>query len=138
MAGLWWIASHTRDDKKSPPIPRILVIESEPDLREVLQELFRSEGWRVTTAPDGGMGLEAFTSEPPACVVCAYRLDDTDGLHITTQFKNQAKNIPVVIISAVFEDGIEQRSLEQGADAFFLKPFDVESLLNSMRRLLSV
>ncbi|MEQ8673180.1 MAG: response regulator [Aggregatilineales bacterium] len=130
------MVSHTRDDKKSSPSPRILVIESERDLREVLQELFLSEGWRVTTAPDGATGLEAFISEPPACVVCAYRLDDTDGLHIATQFKNQVKHIPVVIISAVFEDGIEQRSLEHGADAFFLKPFDIESLLNSMRRLL--
>ena len=92
----------------------------------------------MATAPDGTTGLEQFTSNPPACVVCSYRLDDSDGLSIVTQFKNLNQHIPIVIVSAVFEPGIEQRSLAQGADAFFFKPFDVESLLNTIKRLLTI
>ncbi len=102
-----------------------------------MQELFRSEGWRVSTAEDGAKGIAHFTSTLPDCVVCAYRLTDNDGLSVVMHLKNLNQHIPVVVVSAYYEDGIEEQSYKSGADAFFMKPFEIQRFLKTINDLMS-
>lgn len=88
-------------------------------------------------AENGASGIADFTSTLPDCVVCAYRLTDTDGISVVAHLKNLNQRVPVVVVSAYYEDDIEERSYQSGADAFFMKPFEIQQFLKTINKLMS-
>ncbi|HNW92798.1 MAG TPA: response regulator transcription factor [bacterium] len=117
---------------------RVLVVDDERDLQELVSYNLRKAGWEVTLAGDGATALrEAFGSEFDAAVL-DLMLPDMDGMEICRQLRAEPKTrrLPIIMLTARAEVGEKVRGLEAGADDYLGKPFDVAELIARVRALL--
>jgi two-component system phosphate regulon response regulator PhoB len=104
---------------------RILLVEDEPDIAEVLEYNLGKEGFQVTVARRGDSGLEAIRRDPPDLILLDLMLPGMDGLELTRLLKRDAltARIPIVIVTARGEEVDRIVGLELGADDYISKPF---------------
>lgn len=114
---------------------KILIIEDDRDILEVLKDLLESEGYVVATAENGKVGIEVLQSmlqQPPKLILVDLMMPVMDGFQFRQeQLKNdELKKIPVVVMSA---DGrMELRKGKIGVDIFLKKPLDLETVLHTV------
>jgi len=116
----------------------ILVIEDDPDIRELLSYSLSKEGWTVVLASDGEEGLAALPSENPDCVVLDIMLPGMDGLEILRALKSDAsrRRLPVILATAKGEESDIVSGLELGAEDYVVKPFSPKVLAARIRSAL--
>ncbi|MBM9503288.1 response regulator transcription factor [Streptomyces sp. KK5PA1] len=115
---------------------RILVVDDEPDLAEVLSGVLEYEGWQVRTAGDvAGAVAEARAFRPDA-VVLDVMLPDGDGLSVLKQLRAEQPEVCVLFLTA--RDSVEDRiaGITAGGDDYVTKPFSLEEVLARLRGLL--
>ena len=115
---------------------RILLVEDEQGLATVLKRGLEEHGYAVDLAGDGEEALAFASTEPYDLVVLDVMLPDVDGFSVCRQLRNDARNMPVLMLTAL--DSIEDRvaGLDSGADDYLAKPFDPRELLARVRALL--
>jgi two-component system response regulator QseB len=120
----------------SPPLPRVLLAEDDPDLAGMLAELLSSAGYRVDVARDGEAALHLALNGRHEVAVLDRGLPHVEGLALLTRLRGAGWATPVLILSAyaALEDRIA--GLDAGAEDYLVKPFDVEELLARLRALL--
>ncbi len=117
---------------------RILVVDDEEDMLQVIRRRLSRNGYAVATARDGLEGLEAVKRQRPDLMVLDVMLPRLDGYHVCRmlKFDEKYKDIPVIFLTALFAEAQARRAREVGGDAFLTKPFDGETLLHTIKRLL--
>jgi len=118
---------------------RVLVIEDEQDIQEVLQYNLRSEGFQVRLAHSGRQGLAAATSDPvPDVIVLDLMLPDLSGTEICRRLREQdrTRETPVIMCTAKGEEIDRVVGFEVGADDYMVKPFSVRELILRIRALM--
>jgi two-component system, OmpR family, response regulator len=115
---------------------RVLVVDDEPTLSELLSMALRYEGWQVRTAGDGSSAMRLARQFKPDAVVLDVMLPDVDGLEILRRLRGHAPNVPVLFLTA--RDAVEDRvaGLTAGGDDYVTKPFSLEELVARLRVLL--
>jgi two-component system OmpR family response regulator len=115
---------------------RVLVVDDESALAELLSMALRLEGWEVHTAGDGFSALRTGRSVQPDAVVLDMMLPDMDGLEVLRRLRADAPDIPVLFLTA--KDAVEDRiaGLTAGGDDYVTKPFSLEEVLARLRGLL--
>ena len=115
---------------------RVLVVDDESTLTELLSMALRYEGWDVRGAGDGQAAVTTAISFQPDVVVLDIMLPDMDGLAVLRQLRNQVSNVPVLFLTA--KDAVEDRiaGLTAGGDDYVTKPFSLEELVARLRALL--
>jgi two-component system OmpR family response regulator len=115
---------------------RILVVDDEPDLAEVLSGALRYEGWLVCGASDGATALAAARDFQPDAVVLDVMLPDFDGLTVLRRLRAERPDVCVLFLTA--RDAVEDRiaGLTAGGDDYVTKPFALEEVLARLRGLL--
>lgn len=119
----------------------ILVVEDEKDVRDLLVENFRREGYQVGTARSGREALSCVRRRRPDLVLLDLMLPDIDGIEVCKQLKYNAETraIPVVILTAKAEESDVVLGLGVGAEDYIEKPFRVRELIarvkTALRRL---
>lgn len=117
----------------SSPAPRerILVVEDEPDIREVIEFNLKCEGYRVSGASDGEQGLECARREFPDAILLDRMLPGLDGLEVCRRLKADPdlRSIPIIMVTAKAEVDDVVEGLEAGADDYLSKPFSPKELL---------
>jgi two-component system phosphate regulon response regulator PhoB len=115
--------------------PHVLVIEDEPAQREVLSYNLNAEGYRVTTAENGELGLLVVAEDTPDVIVLDWMLPHVSGIEICRQLKtrNDTRAIPIIMLSARSEEVDKIRGLETGADDYVVKPYAVAELMARVR-----
>jgi DNA-binding response OmpR family regulator len=115
--------------------PRVLVVEDDEDIAEVLQRSLRMEGYEVRTAADGKLALEHARSFTPDLVILDLGLPEIDGLEVARTLR-EGDDLPILILTA--RDAVESRveGLDAGADDYLVKPFERQELLARIRALL--
>ncbi|MFF4183454.1 response regulator transcription factor [Streptomyces sp. NPDC001691] len=115
---------------------RILVVDDEPDLTEVLSGALRSEGWDVRSAADGTSALALASSFRPDAVVLDWMLPDLDGLRVLREMRAGLPDVCVLFLTA--RDSVEDRiaGITAGGDDYVTKPFSLEEVLARLRGLL--
>ncbi len=110
---------------------RVLVIEDEPDLREVLDYNLTKEGHRVTLVSTGGEGLRVARELQPDVVLLDLMLPDTSGTAVCKTLKKEqaTRDIRVIMVTAKGEEIDRVVGFELGADDYVVKPFSVRELL---------
>jgi DNA-binding response OmpR family regulator len=111
---------------------RILIIEDEPEIANYLRRGLVLEGFQVTVAGDGPMGLSAARETPHDLVILDLMLPGIDGLEVARRLR-AASDVPIIILTARDAVADRVRGLENGADDYLVKPFAFEELLARIR-----
>jgi two-component system OmpR family response regulator len=116
------------------PVRRVLVVDDEPAIRELLAMVCAYEGWDVTTAATGEAALGAVRADPPDVVLLDRMLPDLDGLAVLRGIRDSSPAVPVIMVTA--RDSAEDRAalLAAGATGYVTKPFGVAALADEIRR----
>ncbi len=112
--------------------PHILVIDDELALRRLLRSSLTERGYRVTVAATGEEGLDIAACDPPRVVLLDLGLPDVDGLEVCRQLREWS-NVPILILSARYDEMEKVRALDLGADDYLTKPFGIHELLARIR-----
>lgn len=107
---------------------KVLVIEDDLSLSDVLAFTLRRAGYQVVTSFDGLAGLEKFQSEDPDLIVLDLNLPKLDGLALCRRIR-QIADTPIIILSVRDSDDTIVQGLEMGADDYVVKPFSPNQLL---------
>ncbi|MFJ9559265.1 response regulator transcription factor [Streptomyces fuscichromogenes] len=115
---------------------RVLIVDDEPGLTELLSAAVADAGWRPYPALDGQTALRLARGCAPHAVVLDGMLPDLDGLQVLRRLRYEMPRLPVLMLTA--RDAVEHRidGLEAGADDYVTKPFSVEEVVLRLRGLL--
>ena len=115
--------------------PRVLVVEDDDDIAQVLQRSLRMEGYEVRLAPDGEAALTEAARFHPDLVVLDLGLPKLDGIEVARRLREH-DDVPILMLTA--RDALEARveGLDSGADDYLVKPFERQELLARLRALL--
>ncbi|PWI14909.1 DNA-binding response regulator [Streptomyces sp. Act143] len=115
---------------------RVLIVDDEPALTDVLSAAVEEAGWRAYPAPDGQTALEVARGCAPHAVVLDGMLPDLDGLQVLRRLRHENPRLPVLMLTA--RDALEHRldGLGAGADDYVTKPFSLEEVVLRLRGLL--
>jgi len=114
---------------------RILVVDDERPIRRALEVTLTKAGYHVDTATNGDEALTAAALQPPDLVVLDLMLPDADGADVCRQLRDWLA-APILLISAISDEGDKIRALDAGADDYVTKPFSPGELLARVRALL--
>ena len=115
---------------------RVLVVDDEPNLAELLTSALRYEGWDVSTALDGQSAVRLARENLPDVIVLDIMLGDIDGIEVLRRIRQQQDGVPVLFLTA--RDSVEDRvaGLTAGGDDYVTKPFSLEEVVARLRGLL--
>ncbi|HVS13532.1 MAG TPA: response regulator [Thermoanaerobaculia bacterium] len=117
---------------------KIVVIEDEPDILEVLSFNLKREGYEVVSATTGGAGLETVARESPDLVLLDLLLPGVDGLDVCRRLRSEpaTARIPVIMVTAKGEESDVVLGLGVGADDYIQKPFSPRELVARVKAVL--
>jgi two-component system, OmpR family, response regulator len=123
------------DDRKRPDA-RLLIVEDEPNILELLAASLRYAGFEVITAAAGGEAVQAAGRHRPDLIVLDVMLPDMDGFDVVRRLRGGGTRIPVVFLTArdAMEDKV--RGLTLGGDDYVTKPFSLEEVIARIRAVL--
>jgi two-component system alkaline phosphatase synthesis response regulator PhoP len=108
---------------------RILVVEDERHLAEMICENLNEEGYRAEFASDGAEGLERILRENLDLVILDIMLPEMDGITVCQEMRRNGRDVPVLFLTAKGEPSDRIRGLEAGGDDYLPKPFHLRELL---------
>jgi DNA-binding response OmpR family regulator len=122
-------------DTAARPV-RVLVVEDDEEIAQVLQRSLRMEGYEVKLAGDGVRGLEEAHAFLPDLIVLDLGLPRLDGVDVAKRLRDDGDEVPILMLTA--RDALDSRvkGLDVGADDYLVKPFERQELLARMRALL--
>ena len=117
---------------------KILVADDEQEIRSLLDDFLKGEGYEVVLAADGEQALQLAETESPQAIIMDIKMPGLDGIEVCKRLKEkeQTKFIPVIIITG-FEDN-KLDALDMGADDFVNKPFDMVELSIRVKSVLRI
>jgi len=115
---------------------RVLVVDDDPTVSDVVRRYLERAGFAVALAADGPAALTAFTREQPDLVVLDLMLPGIDGLEVCRRLRDRAPDVPVVMLTALGEEADRVVGLELGADDYVTKPFSPRELVLRVQSVL--
>lgn len=115
---------------------RILVVDDEANITELLGLALRYEGFQVETAADGRGAMAAATEFRPHLIVLDIMLPDFDGFEVARRLSAQGQRIPILFLTAKDTTEDKVRGLTLGGDDYVTKPFSIEELVARVRAIL--
>ena len=115
---------------------RILVVDDEPNITDLVATTLRYEGFEVAVAGNGRDALSLVTSFRPDIVVLDVMLPDVDGFEVRTRLGERGENVPVLFLTARDAPEDKIRGLTIGGDDYVTKPFSLEELVARIRAIL--
>jgi signal transduction histidine kinase/CheY-like chemotaxis protein len=112
----------------STEAPCILVVEDDPDIRQLLQDRFRAMGYRAQLVADGVRAVEVMRAERFGGMILDIGIPSMDGMEVLREIRKWDQQIPIVVVTASGSKESAVRAIGMGAQAYMLKPFDVDEL----------
>jgi CheY-like chemotaxis protein len=119
----------TSSERLSAPV---LVVEDDPELRRVIQEMLEDEGLTARTAMDGMQALEHQEHQRPALMILDIMLPDIDGEGVANALRSAYGKVPILVLTALYQASEEIDQI--GAYGYLRKPFTQQDLLEAVRR----
>lgn len=113
---------------------KVLVVDDEEAIREVVSTLLESQGYRCTTCPNGRAALDAFRKDTFDLVLSDIVMPEMDGLKLLAELHSDDPDVPVIMVTAMHDISIALEAIRAGAYDYILKPFEKDQLHLSVRR----
>ncbi|MBO4505477.1 MAG: response regulator transcription factor, partial [Lachnospiraceae bacterium] len=110
----------------------ILVVEDNTELREILVDFLRNEGYTVSAAGDGDKALALYEKYGARLLVLDIMLPGADGMHILDKVRENS-NTPVIMVSAKLGKDDKLKAIVSGADDYIEKPYDIDILIAKIK-----
>jgi two-component system, cell cycle response regulator DivK len=117
---------------------RILVVEDQPDNRQIIRDMLAPTDYEITEVEDGAQALESIAKQRPDLILMDIQLPIIDGYTATRKIKaNPAwRSIPIIAVTSYTLSGEEKKAREAGCDHYVPKPFSPRQLLAKIRQYL--
>jgi len=115
---------------------KILIVDDQPDVLEVLNDFFQMKGFSTLPAPEGRTGLELFEKENPSAAIIDIEMPVMNGIELTRHILNRNAAFPIIIITAFAEKYSKSELLELGARKIIQKPLNLISLGQEIDKLI--
>ncbi|MEU0559920.1 response regulator transcription factor [Dactylosporangium maewongense] len=115
---------------------RVLVVDDDPTVSDVVRRYLEREGFTVALAGDGRQALDSYDAERPDLVVLDLMLPGIDGLEVCRRLRAQDRTLPVIMLTALGEESDRVLGLELGADDYVTKPFSPRELVLRVQSVL--
>ena len=119
-------------------MPKILLIDDEPDAIEMMAEYLSARGHAITSSSDGEDGLVKFDATKPDVVICDIRMPKKDGFQFLQEVRAKRQWVPVIIVSALSDPASVLKSYGLEADYYLSKPLNLEDLDKAIRVMASL
>jgi two-component system, OmpR family, KDP operon response regulator KdpE len=116
----------------SKPVPVVVIVEDEPQIRRFVRSALESEGWQVHEAATAARGVIEAGTRKPDLLVLDLGLPDRDGLEVVRDVRSWS-SVPIIVLSARTDETDKIAALDAGADDYLTKPFGVGELLARVR-----
>jgi two-component system, cell cycle response regulator DivK len=118
---------------------RILVVEDQPDNRQIIRDMLADTGYDLTEVENGEEALAAIAKQRPDLILMDIQLPVMDGYTATRRIKSDAalKSIPIIAVTSYALSGEEKKAREAGCDDYVPKPYSPRQLLAKIRQYLS-
>jgi chemotaxis protein histidine kinase CheA/ActR/RegA family two-component response regulator len=115
----------------------VLVVDDSPSVRRVVSNMLKTAGWEVQTARDGMEALDVAAKRKPAAVLLDIEMPRMDGYELiaTLRSQEQYKHLPLVVLTSRAANKHHARAMQLGADAYLVKPYQDEELINTLNTL---
>src|SRR5215468_10597472 len=124
------------DMAETERIPRVLVVDDEPNIRELVQVALKFHGCTVTTAANGADAIRQAEAATPDLIVLDVVLPDIDGFEVCRRLRAAGNEVPVIFLTARDTSSDTVTGLAIGGDDYVTKPFSVEALVARVRAVL--
>ena len=115
---------------------KILVIDDEQSIRDLLDRLLRRKGYDVVLAESGRKGLDLFRRERPDVIVLDLKMPEMDGLTVLRQIRSLNRSQPVIVLTGSRTAEMEQQVRALGVTEYIAKGFSLHLLGDALKRLL--
>jgi two-component system response regulator VicR len=115
--------------------PRVLIVDDEPPIIDMLTYNLKRAGYQVASASDGEAALTAARRDPPDLVILDLMLPKLDGLEVCRALRRE-RDVPIIMLTARDSEVDRVVGLEMGADDYVVKPFSVRELLARVKNVL--
>jgi two-component system alkaline phosphatase synthesis response regulator PhoP len=118
---------------------RVLVVEDDSSISQLLRVILETEGHEVLSADDGSRGLAMATRRAPDVILLDVMMPFMDGFAVLEALREDERTVmvPVVMLSAIQKESVEERCYRLGAQAFVRKPFDPDILLGTIEEVIA-
>ena len=113
-------------------MPRVLVVDDEPNARELLAEFLMGKGYEVLTASEGEEALRKVKEDRPHLILLDVRMPQMDGLEVLKQVREIDHEVGVIMVTAAHEEETGRQALKLGAFDYITKPLDLQYLERSL------
>jgi two-component system alkaline phosphatase synthesis response regulator PhoP len=117
-------------------LPKLLVVEDDPTMAEMLAYNLERHGFEVATASDGLTGLTMATNSGANLMILDLMLPDLDGMKITREMRVRNPELAILMLTAKGEDAVRLEGFRAGVDDFLAKPFSMDELIARVKALL--
>ena len=119
-------------------IPKILTVDDEPAVREMLRFILEQDGFLSEFAEDAAQAVSSIKKSRPDLILLDWMLPGMSGVELAERLKGKSdtKSIPIIMLTAKNEEGDKVRGLDVGADDYVTKPFSARELLARIRTIL--
>ena len=114
--------------------PHLLIIDDEPQLRNMLQRLFVGEGYSVATAENGAQAMQRLKAQRFQAVLCDVKLPDANGVELTKAIKSQQPDVEVIVFTAFGTISDAVKAVQNGAFQYLVKGDDNDKLIPTVSR----
>jgi len=114
---------------------KVLIVDDSETMRSILSMRFEVSGYDVIIASDGEEALEKAKKEKPAILILDLMLPKINGYEVCQmlKFDEKYKDLPIIILSALDQQEEREKAVKSGADAYFIKPFDLDLLITKVK-----
>jgi len=116
------------------PLDKILIVDDDKDMQDILSSLINTEGYEAITAGDGRKALKEIRTHSPDLVLLDIRLPEMDGMDVLKEIKKIDKNLPVIMLTAYEDVKGAVQAMKLGAFDYITKPFDNEEMVLNIKR----
>lgn len=130
--------AHVQENGANQPASRVLVIDDEENIIDLITLGLKYEGFEVEAAGDGEEGIAAAQRINPVFIILDWMLPDMNGLEVCSRLRTNptTRDIPILMLTAKNEVGSRVEGLNTGADDYLTKPFNFEELVARIRAIL--